>query len=99
MPGAFLKITCAYENPYAESENPAVKSLHHVIKSQLRSYDIYDEAKKHPLSEQRKEEIRSELEFEPPIEWKRRWTPDDLRAIVPDLYSKYQERNYTIGGI
>ncbi len=88
-----------YENPHADSEDPVEESLYLAVKGQLRSGDVYDEAKKRPLSERQKEDIRSELEFEPPIEWKRRWTPGDLREAVPELYGKYMEHEYTIGGM
>lgn len=94
-----LKNCCTYERVFAASKDPVVKMLYNYINGQLKSFDVYNDAKEIPLGEQQEDDIREELEFETEIEWKRKWTPDDLREIVPNLYSKYREHTYTIGGM
>lgn len=94
-----LEYHCAYTDPLADSKDPVIKSLYQLVRGQMHSGSVYDAAKTHPLSKQEKEKIRAELEFEKSPGWKRCWMPDDLRKVVPELYSKYREHAYTLGGI
>ena len=94
-----LEYHCAYTDPIADSKDPVIKSLYQLVQGQMRSGSVYDAAEAHPLSKQEKEEIKTELEFEESPGWKRRWMPADLQKIVPELYSKYREHAYTLGGI
>ncbi len=62
----------------------------------LNAADIYKAAADYPLSEKYEKEIRSELEFEPPIPYQHRWTPDAVKEAVPALYDKYCEHGYAL---
>ena len=94
-----LEYHCAYENPFANSKDPFVQSLYQTLRSKISAADIYDAAKDYPLSEEYKKEIRDGLEFEAPIPCPHRWSPADVQKAVPELYSKYCEHGYTLGGM
>lgn len=94
-----LKYHCAYTDPLADSGDPAIKSLYQLVKGQMHSGSIYDVALAYPLSSQEKKEMQAELEFEKSPGWKRRWMPADLKEVVPELYSKYREHAYMLGGV
>ena len=94
-----LKYHCAYTDPFADSKDPAIKSLYQLVNKQMNPYNVYDAALAHPLSSQEMKEMQAELEFEKSPDWKRRWMPADLKEVVPELYSKYREHAYTLGGV
>lgn len=94
-----LEYHCAYTDPLADSKEPIIKSLYQLVKGQMHSGSIYDVAEDYPWGSQEEEEMKAELEFEKPPSWKRRWMPADLKEVVPELYSKYREHAYTLGGV
>lgn len=94
-----LEYHCAYTDPLADSKEPVIKSLYQLVKGQMHFGSIYDVAEDYPWGSQEEEEMKAELEFEKSPGWKRRWMPADLKEMVPELYSKYREHAYTLGGV
>lgn len=94
-----LEYSCAYDDPYANSNDSIIKGLYVMLHNELGSYNVYDAAVVRPLSKQQEKKIRSELEFEPSPGRKRRWTAAELQKVVPELYSRYQEHSYTMVGM
>lgn len=93
-----LDYHSAYQKPFS-SEDPVVRCLYHLLKGKLGAASVYDDAAEYPLSKQQEKEICDELEFETPVPRPRRWTPEALQKTVPELYSKYCEHGYTLGGM
>ena len=91
-----LKNYCVQDEFLMETKDPVIQSLYRMVYQRLRAYDIYEDARKHPLSGKRREEIRGELDIRPSMEWKRSWASAELQDILPDLYEKYQEQSYTM---
>ena len=89
----------AYTKPFSKSKDPFVRGLYQMLRSKMSAANIYEAAKDYPLSEEYIKEIRDGLEFEEPVMRPHRWWPADVQKVIPELYSKYCEHGYTLGGI